>query len=263
MIGALDLAYLVYRMKPQRQAPVLSSVEGFSPAESTSAIPPVPLKVEEVKKIPKMPKSPKKPRKKSDLKIEFEHRPEPTPKHVSEQQAFVPAASIEPEPLIFDEKAIPPLREGKQTARRGAGGEAKWLNDPTLENEDLRKSGAELKKGDITLSFVVQEKNEEEETQVMINGTSWRIMLPSPALNMSAMTQVVRVSYGELYVLGRMAHGTVSGEAYIAAAEVERVARLIAGTSDASVVCDIAYFDKDATSKKRMQHTTSIRFERV
>jgi hypothetical protein len=248
MIGALDIAYLMYRMG--------TKTETTEKPQTSHMIPAMPLKVEEYKKpqtkkaVKPRAKKPAAPKKEPELTVEFEHKPEPlkTPRE--------PLPTIEPEPLELEAEAImeTPAAKKKNTV---------WLDDQSLEDIDLRKSRHELTHGSVTLSFDVQDIDDEEETQIIVNNTAWRIMLPSPSMNLSRMAQIVRISYGEIYVLGRAALGAMSGEGYVSSDEVIRIAEALAATDKKTLVLDVQYYDKDATSKKRTPHTIGIRFERV
>ncbi len=277
-IGALDLAYLLYVMKTEKKQKTQVSEKKEAPA----IVPAMPLKVEEItleyateiqeKKIKKtaVKKEKKEPAKKpatktskpkkivkptgkkdDELTIEFEHKPEPVKAHTQIQKE---PELIEPEPLVLHDEPI--VEEAKQPSNQT------WIDDESLEDVDLRKSGQVLKTNGITVSFDVIDVDDEEETRLMVNGTAWRIMLPSPALNLSRMAQIVRVSYGELYVLGRMALGAMSGECYITAEEAARIVGELAAVTTDSTELDVTCFDKNKTSKSRKSSIVRIRFDR-
>ncbi len=274
-IGALDLAYLMYVMKTEKaqkkQKPEKKPV-------TPHIIPVMPLKVEDVvleqpKTVQKPKVAPKpvkekvhatpvktaKPKTKkvkktpdeAELTIEFEHKPEPLPEPKKIEKASEP---IEPEPLILDDE--PMIEEVKKP------GKNVWIDDESLEDIDLRKSGQTLTTGDVTASFDVVDIDDEQETQLIVNGTAWRAMLPSPALNLSRMAQIVRASYGELYVLGRMALGAMSGECTIAADEAARIVTELAACTTSTCEIDITCFDRNKTSKNRKSSIVRIRFDR-
>jgi hypothetical protein len=262
IIGALDLAYLMYRMGTKNEPPKKD--------EAPRIIPPMPLKVEDHRR-PTVKKE-IKPRKKGtaktskpkqqgfvpaapELTVEFEHKPESVKPRTIEP---APATPIEPEPLELETEQI---SEHPAAAVPGRG--SKWLDDESLEETDLRKLKTPLKSGNVSVTFETQDRDGEEETVITVNDVSWRVMLPSPALNLSKMLQIVRISYGELYVLGRMALGAMSGEGYVSSDEAARIIALLAAADSKTLELDVQYHDKDKTSKKRGTFTVTIRFEKI
>lgn len=217
IIGALDIAYMVYRMKMDKQPPKVSEPKKHS-------IPPMPLKVEDHKKI--------EDNAEPELNIEFEIEPEPLIAHTS--------PSLNPSP------------EGRGTSRT-----------PPLEDIDLLKTKQALILEGISLALEPIYGSDEEETALVINNISWRAFLPSPELNLSKMLQVARMSDGELYVLGRMALGAMSGEGYVTADDLLSILRSLAETKEKTCTVEVPYYDKWAGSKKRTAHTIHIRFQRV
>ncbi len=291
MIGALDLAYLMYRTKTIQK---MQKTQRIQKIDTTVTVPSMPLKVEEHKKQPTKPKKSTivKEEKKDEVTIEFEHKTQPhpsvgadtkakkkpttkkAPKKVKElkisfhketeptvirtpKAAPAPVVQEEPEPLVLHEE---PLVESKPVAKKKGN---TWLDDPSLEEVDLRKLKQPLSIGGITVSFRVRNNQGDDETVIEVNNVAWRASLTSPSLDLSAMAQIVRVSYGELYVLGRMALGAMSGEGYVNAQEAERIVKLLADATGSTVTCDISYFDKDAISKTRVSNIMHVRFERV
>jgi hypothetical protein len=275
VIGALDVAYLMYVMKAEK----LQKKEAEQKKKTPKIIPAMPLKVEEItieqktdsEKKPAKPKAAKKeksvtaekPAKKAakpkhvakpktektdELTIEFEHKPEPIAAKKPVEKEPEP---IEPEPLILHEEPA------AATPKRDA-----WIDDESLEDIDLRKSGQVLKTGSTAVSFDVIDVDDEQETRLMVNEIAWRAMLPSPALNLSRMAQIIRVSYGELYTLGRMALGAMSGECYITADEATRIVSILAACTDKTTEVEVACFDRNKTSKNRKTSRVRIRFER-
>lgn len=224
MIGALDIAYMMYRMKIQKQP---------SPAAERKKhiIPPMPLNVEDHKKI--------EDNAEPELTVEFEHKPEPIIAHTTKK---IDEEAIEPEPLQLQSDAAD-------------------LN--ILEDIDLLKTKQALTMQGISFALESIYGNDEEETTLLINNVSWRAFLPSPELNLSKMLQVARMSDGELYVLGRMALGAMSGEGYVTADNLLSVLRSLAETKEKICTIEVPYFDKGVGSKKRTTHTIRIRFQRV
>lgn len=264
MIGALDLMYVLYRMQSGKADEVNDTPRTpVTKAVKRTVAKPKPAPVKETtasKKVVKKPAKPKAVKKPTttketpiepELTIEFEHKPEPMPEPAPVQETQEP---IEPEPLVLDEE--PAISKETKTSKNV------WMNDSSLEDVDLRKSGQTVETNGTSVSFDIVDVDDEEETRIVVNGTAWRAMLPSPALNLSRMAQIIRVSYGELYVLGRMALGAMSGEAYITADEAARVSALLANEAGASCEVDITCFDRDSTSKNRKSTVIRIRFER-
>ncbi len=230
----------------------------FPPAETA-----IEIKKPRVKK-PAKPrvKKPTEPEATEELTIEFEHKPEPVQQRMIEP---APAILIEPEPLELINETVTtdsPSPGGRAAEmERGPGGEA-WLDDERLEDADLRKTELKLAIDGITVAFEMA-YGDEDETLMVVNDVSWRAMLTSPALNLSKMVQILRVSYGELYILGRMALGAMSGDGYITASSAAEVVRALAAATGKTLELDVSYYDKDNTSKKRIAQTIHIRFERA
>lgn len=257
MIGALDAAYLIYRLQnngksetvSEKPTPVIVEKpieQKTKPDMKPAKVPAKKVTKPKVKKIVERKEEP-------ELHIEFEHKPEPVAERMVEP---VPAIPIEPEPMVWDEP------ETEKPVKKSST-KAIWLDDERLEEVDLRKTDLALGIDGITIAFETAYDGDEDETLIVVNGTSWRAMLTSPALNLSKMVQILRVSYGELYVLGRMALGAMSGDGYITATDASEVIRSLAAAGNKTIELDVRYHDKDSTSKKRMSQMIHIRFERV
>lgn len=257
MIGVLDAAYLLYRLQNNRKSEAMSVksapviVEKPIKQEPKPRVKPVKTPVKKVTK-PTV-KKVIEPKQEPELTIEFEHKPEPVAERMVEP---APAIPIEPEPMVWDEP------ETEKPVKKSSA-KAIWLDDERLEEVDLRKTDLALGIDGITVAFETAYDGDEDETLIVVNGTSWRAMLTSPALNLSKMAQILRVSYGELYVLGRMALGAMSGDGYITAADAANVIRSLAAADNKTVELDVRYYDKDNTSKKRTAQMIHIRFERA
>lgn len=260
MIGALDLAYLMYRAKTpaRRSSKSTGGTKKVQKKVVPQVIPAMPLKVEDYKK-PAIKKSakprtkkPAKPEVSEELTIEFEHKPEPIKEKVME-----PVVEIEPEPLILNEEPI------IEKPAKPSHGKTMWLDNEHLEDADLRKTHHKLETNGIAVAFETLYGDDEEETALVVNNVSWRALLTSPALNLSKMVQIVRATYGEVYILGRMALGAMSGEGYVSSHEATRIVETLASAKNKTIDVDVEYHDKDATSKKRGAHTIRIRFERL
>lgn len=260
MIGALDVAYLMYRMNKQP--------ETSSAVQPVMKIPVMPLKVEDYKRPApkkqtkprtKKPTKPKKVEQDEGLTMEFEYKAEPLPSPGRQAggRRGVGGEAIEPEPLVLQEEPI--VKKPAKVSRSKTA----WLDDERLEDIDLRKTDLKLETNGIAVAFETSHSDDEEETVIVVNDVSWRALLTSPALNLSKMLQVAKVSYGELYVLGRMALGAMSGEGYIDADEAARIVSELSAAKNKTVELDVQYHDKDKTSKKRSTNTMVIRFERV
>lgn len=185
-----------------------------------------------------------------EITIEFEkdlpvHTPAPEPEVVDEP--------IEPEPLVFEEAHI---------EKKAPDGALLWLDSAELEDEDLRKTKLPLGLDGIRVSFESRDIDDETETLLCVNDSSYRMMLTSPSMNLSRMLQIARVSYGELYVLGRAALGAISGEGYIPADEVARIVRAL-NESSKTIDLDVRYYSKDATSRSRTPSTIRIHAEHI
>ncbi len=309
MIGALDVAYLMYRTKRTEKKQRMQKTQRIQRIDTTVRVPSMPLKVEEHTKLQKK-KTQKKPAK-DEITMEFDHKPATSVVDAPQQHRGVYPESVEwvgavkiakapkkaknltisfhkeadpviihpkkipapvvhetPEPLVLEieptiENPAAPRSLSRAEPRGGRGSKKSWLDDPLLEETELRKLKQPLTTDGITVSFDVRNNQGDDETVITINNTAWRALLTSPSLDLSAMAQIVRVSYGELYVLGRMALGAMSGEGYIESAEAVRIVTLLAEATGSTVTCDITYFDKDAASKTRTSNFLHVRFERV
>lgn len=286
--GVLDLMYLMYRMgilKAKKEpithesAPIRRAMQATVKVETQprTVAAPVTQPMENVvakkkKAAPKTTKpkkekkvaKPKKPKAEApvtevkaeektsepEIMIEFE-KDLPQPTHTSEPERV--AEPIEPEPLVFEEAPA----EKKMNE-----GELLWLDDPQWEDEDLRKTKLPLGIDGIRVSFESQDIDDERETLLCVNDHSYRLTLPSPAMNLSRMLQIARVSYGELYVLGRAALGALSGEGYIPADELSRIVHALNDAQKTTDI-DVTYYSKDKTSRTRKAASISITFERI
>lgn len=257
MIGAYDLLYLLYRagliehaQEPEHEiAPIRRAIR------KTAAVKTPEEQAEAVK-----PKRTRKParragaRKKTDLTLEFEtSAPEPMPAAaVTEEKPAEPEPAPEPEPLELNEEAPAPSSRGTL-----------WLGDESLEDTDPRKADIPLSVNGIAVGFDVRTVEDERETLLTVNGTAYAVRLVTPPMNLSAMLQIARVSYGELYVLGRAALGAVSGEGYVPAAEAERIVWALNAAPGKTLDLDVAYFTKDAKTRNRSSSVMRVRFEPV
>lgn len=256
MIGAFDLMYLLYRAgliehaeEPEHEiAPIRRAIR------KTAAVKTPEQEAEAVK-----PKRARKPARragsrKKDLTIEFETAaPEPLPEAASvEEKTPEPVAAPEPEPLELNEEAPAP----------SAGGTL-WLGDESLEDQDPRKTREPLGVNGIAVGFDTRTVDDERETLLVVNGTSYAVHLVTPPMNLSAMLQIARVTYGELYVLGRAALGAVSGEGYVPAAEAERIVWALSAAPGKTLDLDVAYFTRDAKTRNRASSVMRVRFEPV
>lgn len=242
MIGALDMAYMMYRMgtkmtKSPRSPTIKKTV-------TQPHIPSIPLVVEDHKKIEEDTEP--------ELNIEFHQQPEAVHTHASKP---VEEKEIEPEPLELHADTISANTQKEQ--------EDIWLDSPSLEDIDIRKTQHVLSTRGITFALEQIYGSDEEETAIVIQGTSWRAFLASPVVNLSKMLQIARVSHGELYILGRMALGAMSGEGYITSEELTNVMHTLAQTTGNTCEIEVQYYDKEKTAKKRTAHTIHIRFQRV
>lgn len=261
MIGILDAAYLIYRLQNNGKSEAVSEkptpviVEQPIEQKPKPAVKPV---KDSAKKVTK-PKAKKiaEVKVEPELTIEFEHKPEPVAERMIEP---APAIPIEPEPMVWDE---PEVEKPVKAPLRGRIEKTVWLNDERLEEVDLRKTDLNLGTDGITVAFETAYDGDDKETLIVVNGISWRAMLTSPALNLSKMVQILRVSYGELYILGRMALGAMSGDGYVTSADAADVIQSLAATGNKTAELDVRYYDKDNTSKKRTAQMIHIRFERA
>jgi hypothetical protein len=162
----------------------------------------------------------------------------------------------EPEPLELDNE------KPEEAPAPVATGELAWLGDERLEEDDLRKTDINMGIDGITVSFETEDVDDEAETRLTVDGVSYRMTLSNPPLNLSRMVQTARVSYGELYVLGRMALGAISGSGYIPSDEAARIVRLLKEEGKTTDI-EVTYFTKDKSSRNRSSGTLSVRFERV
>jgi hypothetical protein len=285
MIGALDLAYLMYRMQSgKKQAKAVTAHAPKKPA----IVPAMPLVVEEHvapeepvmeldTAIPEEVKEEKPaPKTHKPKKAAKSHAPKKT--HAKKAPAEEPAPALamefdpkeeeavmstqetktdaEPEPLELDNE------KPEETPAPVASGELAWLGDERLEEDDLRKTDIGMGINGITVSFETEDVDDEAETRLTVDGVSYRMTLSNPPLNLSRMVQTARVSYGELYVLGRMALGAISGSGYIAADEAARIVHLLKEEGKTTDI-EVTYFTKDKSSRNRSSGTLSVRFERV
>ena len=259
VIGALDLVYLLYRAGliehkeevPKHEiAPIRRAIRKTASVKSTEE------QAEEVK-----PKRTRKParrtgtrKKKAELALEFEHvESAPLPDTRS-------GDDVDPEPVPEPE----PLMLGEETpAKAPADTGSAWLGDEQLEDADPRKSAVPLGIGGITVGFDYRDIDDEREALLVVDDIPYRISLASPPMNLGRMLQIMRVSYGELYVLGRAALGAISGEGYISADEAERIVRALKHVGTEKTDLDISYFAKDAKTRSRTSAILRVRFEPV
>lgn len=253
LIGALDLAYLFYRFTTKNKKP-----KETPPMDSKPVKPPV---VHTVKKATR-PRT--RPSKKTivspnpipnpqELTIEFK-KPRKQPIVIEHTQPVQPTP--EPEPLTLE------IEPEVKTSPRVLKPSMTWLDDPLLEDEDIRRTDMVIGVDGTPVTFEKRDIEEDTETLLGIGGTTWRLTMTSPALNLSRMVQTMRVSYGELYVLGRMALGALSGEGYIPADEAARVVRMLKDSQENILDADVVYYARNKTVRTRKASTIRVRFER-
>jgi len=270
MIGALDLAYLVYRLQAKPETSVSAAEPVPAPKKSEPVKPIKEKKVEPVqKKIVKKKEAPAKKAPKAqkvsrapaqEITLEFHARhEEPEPEPIIEKKQEVQLPAPEPEPLELEQTA-PEIRA--ETKPEPAG-DLVWFDDERLEEQDLRRTKISMGIDGIPVSFRTRDIDDERETLLRVNGVSYIATLSSPSLNLSQMLQIARVDYGELYVLGRMALGAISGEGYITAEEAARIVRALNTAGRNPIDMEIEYYTKDKTARSRTSEAMRIRFEPI
>lgn len=257
LIGALDLAYLLYRLqaKPEEKVAKVEKVTKGAEVEKVVKVEKVlkvvkeekVLKVKKVKKVTKVAKVKKEPE--PEVTVEFHEDIEPVQTREPE-----PVEQPEPEPLVIESEPEPVPTSTKNLT---------WIDDASLEEQDILRTKTSLGIDGITVEFDTRDIDDERETRLRVNGISYVIMLPSPALNLSQMLQIARVTYGELYVLGRMALGAISGEGYITTDEATRAVHTLHEAGKKEVQMDIQYYAKDKTARSRTPLTQRIIFKPV
>lgn len=235
MIGVLDIAYLFHRFgpgkaapEPRRENPILRR------AVEKTAGPIAPLRPARRARAAK-----------PEARITHKERPVAPP----ETKRAEPVKEIEPEPIVIEEAPMP---EDTGPVR---------LDDRTSD-VDILKSRRPLLIAGSTVTFEKREIDGEEETLLSIDDRIWRLTLTSPSMNLSAMTQVVRTVSGELHLLGRMALGALSGEAYVSAEEARRITEMLK-TATGTCDIDVTYASKDASTRNRTYASTRIRFVKI
>jgi hypothetical protein len=255
-IGALDLAYLIYRLNPPKSkpvttehsiAPIRQAAQKTAGSDADTFVRTPPKRKRVAKKILEKTDAP-------EVKLEFKKtKPEPLPaldELTTEIQKPEPVR--EPEPLIFEE-AEP---------EKPVITEPVWFDDPRLDEQDIKKTDLPLGIDGITISFDAHTVDDEHETVITVDGTSYRAMLISPEMNLSAMLQVARVTSGELYVLGRAALGAISGEGHISSEETSRIVHMLKDAGN-TIDIDIEYSAKPKHIRNRTVASMKIRFVRV
>lgn len=259
VIGALDLVYLLYRaglIEHKEEVPKHEIAPIRRAIRKTASVKTPEEQAEEVKS-----KRTRKParrtgtrKKKAELALEFEHVESTSLPEVRAGSDAEPEPVPEPEPLMLGDEtpAKTPVDNGTT-----------WLGDEQLEDTDPRKSAVPLGIGGITVGFDYRDIDDERETLLVVDDISYRISLVSPLMNLGRMLQIMRVSYGELYVLGRAALGALSGEGYISADEAERIVRALKNADSETADLDISYFTKDAKTRSRASGVVRVRFEAI
>lgn len=256
MIGALDLIYLLYRagIIEKKEDPAHEIAPIRRAIRKTASVP----KPEDEQPVPKRGRRKTARRagskkKAAELTLEFdEAEPQPLPEPEAKARKDKPEPAPEPEPLMLNEET-----PEKSTKAKGAV----WFGDEELEDADLRKTDLALAVGGIAVGFDVRTIDDEPETLLTVNNVPYRVSLVSPSMNLGGMLRTARVTYGELYVLGRAALGALSGEGYVSADEAERVIRALHEAGSTVTDLDIAYFTKDAKTKNRDTASIRVRFE--
>lgn len=244
IIGALDIGYIMYRFQSKNK---ITNKPGQTALKERAVISP---KIIQNDLLPKEEPSPA-----AELILDF------TP--TAETPVVIPPVIAQtttvktPEPLVVQEVIV----EEATPAKVQPTGPV-WFSDESLEDEDLRKTTIQLGIDRITVAFDVRDTQDERETLLMVNAVPYRVMLSKPLLNLSKTLQIARTSYGELYILGRMALGALSGEGYITAEEAARIVHTLAQEQKTTEV-DVMYFTKNKTSRTRTEAHMNIRFERV
>lgn len=258
MIGAFDLLYLLYRAgllahmeQPAHEIEPIRRATRKTAAVKKPADEATPAKAKRTKKATRRAGARTKT---ANLVLEFppeaaEPLPEPSP--AAEENTPDP----EPEPLVLhdDTTAGPAASDATRV----------WLDDDRLEDADPRKTNLALGIGGIAVSFETREIDDEPETLLVVHDIPYRVSLVSPSMNLSAMLQIARVTYGELYVLGRAALGALSGEGYVSAVEAERIVRALHAAGTKPVDLDVVYATKDAKTRQRDMFTLRVRFEPI
>lgn len=260
MIGALDLAYLLYRMNAKPEPEVKPAPAQKKPVAKKPRIVPAMPEPEQhghakhANKASTRRAPVKKENKPAELTIEF-HQPAVAMPVLKDDPVKAESAP-EPEPLVLKETIEAP-------APRMLKPSMTWLDDERLEEEDPRRTDIRLGVDGIAVGFDTRDVDDERETLLTVDGVPFVLTTTSPALNLSAMVQIMRVNYGELYVLGRMALGAISADGYVTAEEAKRIILLLKESTAHAVDIDVEYFAKDKKSRNRTAEKIQIRFERA
>lgn len=193
---------------------------------------------------------------KQELTIEFK-KPRKEPIVIEHKEPEVIAPLPEPEPLALE------IEPEVKVSPRVLKPSIMWIDDPLLEDADIRRTDAVIGIDGTPITFEKRDLEEDTETLLGIGNVLWRLTMTAPTLNLSRMVQVMRVSYGELYVLGRMALGALSAEGYVTADEAARIVRMLKDASENVLDIDVTYFTRNKTVRTRKVSTVHIHFERI